>query len=65
MTFKEFKKEVEKDIYNVTKIADMAIDVEDRSDVRYFAELYLASIKHQENEFINKMKEKGVKINEN
>ncbi len=64
MTFEDFKKEVKENIYNnINKIADMAIDVEDRSDVRYFAELYLASIEYQENEFINKLKEKGVEIN--
>jgi hypothetical protein len=68
MTFEEFKKEVNKDMYDITEIAYMAAeiptDVEEIDDLTIKALSYLSSIEEAENIFKDFLKSKGIKTHD-
>jgi hypothetical protein len=68
MTFEEFKKEVNKDMYDITEIAYMAAeiasDIEEIDDLTIKALSYLSSIEEAENNFKDFLKSKGIKTHD-
>jgi hypothetical protein len=71
MTFEEFKKEVNKDMYDITEIAYMAAEIEwDIDDLDSIPEAtikalsYLSSIEEAENIFKDFLKSKGIKTHD-
>jgi len=71
MTFEEFKKEVERDMYDITEIAYMAAEIDwDINDLDSIPEAtvkalsYLSSIEEAENIFKDFLKSKGIKTHD-
>jgi len=71
MIFEEFKKEVEKDMYDITEIAYMATEINwDIDDLDSIPETtikalsYLSSIEEAENIFKDFLTSKGIKTHE-
>ena len=68
MTFEEFKKEVNKDMYDITEIAYMAAELpwigDDPDEATIKALSYPSSIEEAENIFKDFLKSKGIKTHD-
>lgn len=68
MTFEEFKKEVNKDMYDITEIAYMAAEIPWDGDDPHEATIkglsYLTSIEDAENLFKDFLESKGIKTHD-